>query len=52
MIKMTIQLSDEEHLKLLEIQLERKRKKIEPTAINKIAAEILKKALEKEDPDK
>ena len=48
MVKMTVQLSDEDHLKLLEIQLDRKRRKIEPTAINKIAAEILTKALEKE----
>ena len=42
---------DEAHLKLLELQLDRKKKKIEPTAINKIAAEILIKALEKETPD-
>lgn len=41
---------EEAHLKLLEIQLDRKKKKIEPTAINKIAAEILIKALEKENP--
>ena len=41
-------LSDEAHIKLLEIQLLRKKQKIEPTAINKIAAEILTKALEKE----
>ena len=50
MVKMTITLTDEEHLRLLEIQLQRKREKIEPTAINKIAAEILINALEKETP--
>jgi hypothetical protein len=52
MIKMTIELSDEEHLKLLEIQLDRKRKKIEPNALNKIASEIVSDYLKKENPTK
>lgn len=34
------------------MQLDRKKKKIEPTAINKIAKEILEKELEKENPTK
>jgi hypothetical protein len=51
MVKVQMDVPEEAHLKLLEIQLERKKKKIEPTAINKIAAEILIKALKKENPD-
>jgi len=51
MVKVQMDIPDEAHLKLLELQLDRKKKKIEPTAINKIAAEILIKALEKETPD-
>jgi len=43
---------DEAHIKLLEMQLDRKKNKIEPTAINKIAAEILIKALKQETPPK
>ncbi len=49
---MSIELSEETHLKLLELQLERKKKKIEPTAINKIASELLKKAVHKDTPTK
>jgi len=52
MVKITVTLEDDEHLKLLEIQLDRKKNKVEPTAINKIASEILAKALEKETPTK
>lgn len=52
MVKITVTLEDEEHLKLLEIQLNRKKQKIEPTAINKIASEILANALKKETPTK
>jgi hypothetical protein len=50
MVKIAMEISDEAHIKLLEIQLDRKKKKVEPSAINKIAAEILIKALEKENP--
>jgi hypothetical protein len=50
MVKITMELSDEAHIKLLEIQLARKKQKIEPTAINKIAAEVLTEALKKETP--
>ena len=52
MVKITVTLEDDEHLKLLEIQLDRKKAKKEPTAINKIASEILAKALKKENPTK
>lgn len=52
MVKITVQLEDDLHLKLLEIQLDRKRRKIEPTAINKIASEILENALKNENPPK
>jgi benzoyl-CoA reductase/2-hydroxyglutaryl-CoA dehydratase subunit BcrC/BadD/HgdB len=48
MVNITIQIDDETHIKLLEMQLDRKRKKIEPTAINKIASEKLKEAMEKQ----
>jgi len=52
MVKITVNIPEEAHLKLLEIQLDRKKRKIEPTAINKIAAEILIKALNEETPTK
>lgn len=52
MVKVTVELSDEAHIRLLELQLERKRKKHEPSAINKIAAEILEKSLNKKTDDK
>lgn len=45
-----MELPESAHNKLLDIQVERKKRKIEPTALNKIAAEILEKALEKENP--
>ena len=45
MTKIAIEVSEEDHIKLLEIQLERKKKKTEPSAINKIASEIFTKAL-------
>lgn len=50
MVKVQMDIPDEAHIKLLEIQLKRKKEKVEPTAINKIATEILIKALEKENP--
>lgn len=50
MVKVQMDIPEEAHLTLLEMQLDRKKKKIEPTAINKIAAEILIKALVKENP--
>ena len=52
MVKMTIELSEEEHLKLMEIQLNRKKKKVEPSALNKIASEIVSDYLKKETPTK
>lgn len=52
MVKVTVELSDEAHIKLLELQLDRKRNKQEPSAINKIAAEILEEALNKKTDDK
>lgn len=52
MAKMAIDISDEAHIKLLELQLDRKRNKQEPSAINKIAAEILEKALNEKTDDK
>jgi hypothetical protein len=48
MTKITIEVSEEEHIKLLELQLDRKKQKKEPSAINKIAAEIFAKALKTE----
>lgn len=45
MVKVTIELTDEAHIKLLELQLDRKRKKHEPSAINKIASELVEKSL-------
>ena len=52
MIKIVIEVSEEDHIKLLELQLERKKKKIDPSAINKIAAEIFKNGLKTEKPAK
>jgi hypothetical protein len=52
MIKVQMDVPEEAHSKLLDIQHDRKKRKIEPTAINKIAVEILVKALEKENPTK
>lgn len=52
MTRVAIDISDEAHIRLLELQLERKKKKIEPTAINKIAAEIVETALKQEKPAK
>lgn len=49
---MTIELTDEEHMKLMDIQLDRRKKKIEPTALNKIASEIVSDFLKKETPTK
>lgn len=45
MAKMAIEISEEAHIKLLEIQLDRKKNKKEPSAINKIAAELIEKVL-------
>jgi hypothetical protein len=50
MVKITVTLEEAEHIKLLEIQLQRKKNKIEPSAINKIASEVLTNALKKETP--
>jgi hypothetical protein len=50
MVKVQMDVPEEAHLKLLDIQHYRKKNKIEPTAINKIAAEILEKALKNETP--
>ena len=50
MIKITLELDNEAHIKLLEIQLDRKKTKTEPTAINKIAAELLGKLLKEKSP--
>jgi hypothetical protein len=48
MTKIQLDLTDEVHIHLLEIQLERKKKKKEPTALNKIAAEMIQKGIETE----
>ena len=45
MVKITVDISDEAQIKLLEIQLERKKEKITPSALNKIASEMLEKKL-------
>lgn len=42
---MALEISEEAHIRLLEIQLERKKSKKEPSAINKIAAELLEQIL-------
>lgn len=56
MVKITVDISDEAQIKLLEIQLERKKEKIKPSAINKIASEMLERKLieesKKEKPEK
>lgn len=52
MTKIALDLPDELHIALLELQLERKKKKIEPTAINKIAVEVLTEALKEQKPAK
>jgi hypothetical protein len=48
MTKITVEISEEAHIGLLEIQLERKKRKEEPTAINKIASEIIEKRIKKD----
>lgn len=50
MVKITVELSDKAHEKILDIQVERRKAKKEPTALNKIASEIINKELEKENP--
>jgi hypothetical protein len=47
MVKITVEIPDELHIKLLEMQLDRKKTKKEPSAINKIASELLVEALTK-----
>ncbi|WP_288637191.1 MULTISPECIES: hypothetical protein [Sphingobacterium] len=42
---MAIEISEDAYIRLLEIQLDRKKTKKEPSAINKIAAELLEEAL-------
>lgn len=43
MTKVMVEISEEDHIKLLELQLERKKDKStnKPTAVNKIASELL-----------
>lgn len=43
-----MEISDEVHGMLLDIQHKRKKEKKEPTAMNKIASELLEKAVKKE----
>lgn len=45
MAKIALELDEETHQLLFDIQNDRRKKKQEPTAINKIAAEILTKAV-------
>jgi hypothetical protein len=53
MVKVVVELSPKVHSKVLDIQVERKKdtKNKKPTAINKIVAELLENAVEKETPD-
>ena len=50
MVKVTIELSTEVHSRLLDIQLERKKnpEKDKPTALNKIASELLESCVKKD----
>lgn len=52
MVKVTIELSEKAHERILDIQVERRKAKKEPSALNKIASEILNNQLEKENPTK
>lgn len=54
MVKVAVELSERVHSKVLDIQVERKKdpKNKKPTAINKIVAEILEEAVEKNTPIK
>jgi hypothetical protein len=52
MVKVSIELSEKAHQRILDIQLERRKAKKEPSALNKIASEIINEVLEKENPDK
>lgn len=45
MKQITVKLSEEAYQKLLEIQFQRKSAGVEPTALNKIAAELLEEKL-------
>lgn len=45
MTKISLDLPEDAHIRLLELQLERKRNKQEPSAINKIATELLVEVL-------
>ena len=52
MVKITVELSEKAYARILDIQLDRRKLKTEPTALNKIASEVLNKTLEKETPAK
>ena len=52
MPKLNIEISEDAHIRLLEIQLDMKKGKLPNSALNQIAAEKLEKALEKEKPSK
>lgn len=54
MVKVAIELSDKAHGRILDIQVSRKKdpKNKKPTAISKIASELIDQALEQETPTK
>jgi hypothetical protein len=52
MVKVSIELSEKAHQRILDIQVGRRKAKKEPSALNKIASEIINEVLEKENPDK
>lgn len=52
MKRISLEISEDAYMKLLEMQYERKMKKIEPAAINKIATEILENSLKHKKPAK
>lgn len=52
MTRITIEIDDETHIELMERQLAMKKKKEPRSALNQIAADLIRKALEKEKPSK
>ena len=54
MVKVAVELSEKVHSRVLDIQVQRRKDpdNKKPTAINKIVAEILEEAVEKETPTK
>jgi hypothetical protein len=54
MVKVAVELSEKVHGRVLDIQVERKKdpKNKKPTAVNKIVAELLEKAVNEENPTK